>query len=83
MAITYMIELDDERELAELEKIAKERGWHIMPRIVTPYKPAAIDPEKIQALQELFKHGMDVSNYGDPVEWQREIRKDRKLPFRD
>jgi uncharacterized membrane-anchored protein len=26
---------------------------------------------------------IDASSYGDPVEWQRETRQDRPLPFRD
>lgn len=24
-----------------------------------------------------------TSNFGNPIEWQKETRKDRKLPFRD
>ena len=83
MRIAYTIELNDEKEVEELEKIAEERGWHVMPRIVTPYKPANISDENLRKLHELMEKGIDVSNYGDPVEWQRRQREDRKLPFRD
>ena len=28
---------------------------------------------------EIIKKGVDISSFGDPVEWQKEIRKDRKI----
>jgi hypothetical protein len=28
---------------------------------------------------QLLNNGIDVSNFGDPSEWQREVRKDRKI----
>lgn len=31
----------------------------------------------------IIDKGIDVSNYGDPMEWQKEQREDRKLPYRD
>lgn len=27
--------------------------------------------------------GIDVSNYGDPMQWQKETREDKNLPYRD
>ncbi|MDZ4846614.1 MAG: hypothetical protein SH857_13825 [Chitinophagales bacterium] len=32
---------------------------------------------------EIIMKGGDGKSIKDPVKWQREIRKDRKLPFRD
>jgi hypothetical protein len=37
----------------------------------------------IRAIEEIRKNGIEPSFIDDPVEWQREIRKDRALPFRD
>ena len=33
---------------------------------------------KEEAIKLLYK-GVDVSNFGDPVQWQKEVRKDRKI----
>jgi hypothetical protein len=30
-------------------------------------------------VSNLLKEGVDISNYGDPSEWQRNVRKDRSL----
>ncbi len=30
-------------------------------------------------VNNLLKEGVDISNYGDPSEWQRNVRKDRSL----
>lgn len=37
----------------------------------------------IEELYALLDAGVDVSNYGDPIEFQREAREDVVLPFRD
>jgi hypothetical protein len=34
-------------------------------------------------ITEIIKKGGDFSYLGDILEWQKEQRKDRKLPFRD
>jgi hypothetical protein len=34
-------------------------------------------------MEALLQKGLDVSDFGDPVEWQKEIRKDKPQPFRD
>lgn len=33
--------------------------------------------------QKIIEEGCEMSSFGDPVEFQREVRKDRPLPFRD
>jgi hypothetical protein len=38
--------------------------------------------EVLETLLHLAEQ-IDVSSYGDPVEYQREVRKDRPQPFRD
>lgn len=37
----------------------------------------------LDELYALLDAGVDVSNYGDPVEFQRAAREDVVLPFRD
>lgn len=34
-------------------------------------------------LLQLREAGVDVSSYGDPIQWQRDTRQDNILPFRD
>ena len=34
-------------------------------------------------LLQMLKEGVDVSSYGDPIQWQREVQQDNRLPFRD
>lgn len=34
-------------------------------------------------LLQMHEEGIDVSTYGDPIEWQRETRNDPAQPFRD
>lgn len=36
------------------------------------------DIEK-EKLDEVLSKGTDISNYGDPVSWQRKVRKDRRV----
>jgi GH25 family lysozyme M1 (1,4-beta-N-acetylmuramidase) len=31
----------------------------------------------------MLKEGVDVSSYGDPVDWQKEARQDNTLPYRE
>ncbi|MBE0539703.1 MAG: hypothetical protein IH620_08325, partial [Ignavibacterium sp.] len=33
----------------------------------------------IKSIYSLLDKGADISNYGDPSEWQRIVRKDRRL----
>jgi hypothetical protein len=34
-------------------------------------------------LLQLHIDGVDASYFGDPLEWQRETRRDKQLPFRE
>ena len=40
-----------------------------------------IDPTKLRQLQELIAAGGDGNSIKNPLEWQRDIRKGRNLPF--
>ena len=34
-------------------------------------------------LLQMRKEGVDISSYADPIQWQRDIRQNSMLPFRD
>ena len=35
---------------------------------------------KLKRSRAIIEKGCDISSFGDPVQWQREVRKDRKIP---
>ncbi len=52
-------------------------------RLRIDYKIQSI-PDKdmdIKKYYEIIDKGVDVSNYGDPSEWQRKVREDRNVNF--
>ena len=42
-----------------------------------------IEQKKIKKLQAIIRKGVAHSSFGDAAEYQKEIRQDRKLPFRN
>ena len=43
-------------------------------------KPRKRSTKELEAAVKIIQAGADFSYLGDPVEWQRELRKDRELP---
>lgn len=41
-----------------------------------------LDAARTRLLQ-MHKEGVDITAYGNPVQWQKETRQDTHLPFRD
>lgn len=75
-------------------KINNPDDWTIIERLLKRLKvnfvkksvelPAIAQKQTaIEELYALLDAGVDVSNYGDPIEFQREAREDVILPFRD
>jgi hypothetical protein len=58
----------------------------VMVTVLEPEEPAASElpngPAMAAALAEISARG-GPKNYGDPLEWQRDVRKDRPLPGRE
>ena len=81
--LTVNIENDEDLALFKLLldrlKISYHHGSH--------YEPATVkakDYEKFTIeLNALAGKKGEVSSFGDAAEYQREVRKDRKMPFRD
>lgn len=48
-------------------------------RLYTSKKVNISDIIQKDAMKSILKKGADVSNFGNPVEWQKEIRTDRKI----
>jgi hypothetical protein len=42
-----------------------------------------IDESDLKRSRSILEKGCDISSYGDPVKWQRKVRKDRKMPSRE
>ncbi len=42
-----------------------------------------LSEEEYQKVLQTIQKGVEVSSFGDALEYQKEVRKDRKLPFRD
>lgn len=74
--ITFEIEQNSDIELLLL--LAQRIGIKIIPHI-----PPITDQEERQKHLSIIAKGADMANFGDPVEWQREQRTDRVLPYRD
>jgi hypothetical protein len=81
-----VVYLQDESDLAILESLLRRLKLRFeMRKGQIPVLEPSADSEReknlleLRRLAALIKH----SSFGDPVEWQREVRKDRILPFRE
>ena len=72
------IEVEKNSDLQLLLLLAQRIGL----KIVAPFVPKIEEKEREQHLQ-IIARGGDMSYIENPMEWQREQRKDRDLPFRD
>ncbi|MFN0201317.1 MAG: hypothetical protein ACKVTZ_07340 [Bacteroidia bacterium] len=72
------IEIEQNSDFQLLLLLAQRIGL----RIVQPFMPKSDIKERERHLQIIAKGG-NTSYIENPMEWQREQRKDRNLPFRD
>jgi hypothetical protein len=65
-------------------KLRKEAG-NTMRVILLPEKEKKTksDKTKLKRNLDIIMKGGDGKSIGDPQKWQKEIRKNRQLPFRD
>jgi hypothetical protein len=68
------------KDLAQLDTFLSVLIGHNMPKKTKKITPLD-NQSPIYWLEQLAQMG-GVSSIEDPVEWQRNIRQDRKLPFR-
>lgn len=81
---TLTISSNDEHALKQVKELADKLNVKVEESEERPAKELSTSGKRITAiLKEWHKEGGLKTNIEDPVAWQREIRKDRKLPFRD
>lgn len=81
-----VVYLKDDSDLAILESLLNRLKLRFEKRNNGTFqKPQKEETEYQKNLKELQSLAAQIegSSFGDPVEWQREMRKDRPLPFRD
>ena len=76
-----VFEIDNQKDLSLLLYLAERLG---LKKTFITYETEIDETKKDKKLAKYFKiidNGADVSSYGNPSKWQREVRKDRKLNF--
>lgn len=66
------LEIDNPRDVDLLKSFAKRIG-------VTIVDEKRIEDTDLKHARSIIEKGCDISSYGDPVDWQKKVRKDRKI----
>ena len=80
-----VVYLQDESDLSILESLLRRLKLRFEKRKDTISSLDVVDIDREKNLLELRQLAAQIkeSSFGDPIEWQREIRQDRVLPFRE
>jgi hypothetical protein len=71
------LEIDNPKDADLLLSFAKRIG-------VTIVDEKKVMPTSVlKRSRSIIDKGCDISSYGDPVKWQKKVRKDRKLASRE
>lgn len=70
------LEIHNSRDVDLLISFAKRIGITIVD------EKKIIDESELKHSRSIIEKGCDISSYGDPFKWQRNVRKDRKMPSR-
>ncbi len=81
MKRSYKIYVDDSMSEEELKKLLGDKI--ILAESDNTLPPPSDGKKLAEILQKIANEGGFESFGDDPVKWQKEQRKDRKLPFRD
>jgi hypothetical protein len=76
------IEVHNEEDKRLILELVNRRGLESVEEETEKAAPEA-NGQKIASLMQDLAESTTLSKIKDPVAWQREIRQDRKLPFRD
>ncbi|MEQ8472107.1 MAG: hypothetical protein RIC35_13025 [Marinoscillum sp.] len=77
---TLTIKSDDEQAIKKVKELAESLD---MPVEEESTGTSSKRQKLANLLRKWHKQGGLITSIDDPVEWQREQRKDRKLPFRE
>jgi hypothetical protein len=82
MDLVVELKINNLSDWAIIERLLKRLKVNFVQKAV---EVPTISKEQIliNEFYALLDGGVDVSNYGDPIEFQREAREDVVLPFRD
>jgi len=70
------LEIHNSRDVDLLISFAKRIGITIVD------EKKILDESELKHSRSVIEKGCDISSFGDPVKWQRNVRKDRKMPSR-
>ena len=73
-----VLEINDNNDLQLLLDLVKRLGISVRQKQIPP-----IETEERKCQRAIIEKGVPYSSFGDAAIYQQEIRKDRKLPFRD
>jgi hypothetical protein len=81
MDLVVELKIENPNDWATIERLLKRLKVSFVRKSVE----LPVVSKEQQQLDELYAllEGVDVSNYGDPIEFQRAAREDVVLPFRD
>ena len=75
-----LLEIDNPSKLELLQAILKE--FEFVRKVEVVVDENSTDKSRAASLARIMK-GTNLPSYGDGLAFQKEARKDRKLPFRD
>jgi hypothetical protein len=70
------LEIHNAGDVDLLKSLAKRIGITIVD------EKKVIDESELKWSRFIIEKGCDISSFGDPIKWQRKVRKDRKMPLR-
>jgi hypothetical protein len=70
------LEIHNAGDVDLLKSLAKRIGITIVD------EKKVIDESELKWSRSIIEKGCDISSFGDPIKWQRKVRKDRKMPLR-
>jgi hypothetical protein len=82
MDLVVELKIENPNDWATIERLLKRLKVNFVRKSVE-LPIVSKEQSAIEELYALLDAGVDVSNYGDPIEFQREAREDVVLPFRD
>jgi len=80
---TLTISSDDEKALEKVRHYAESLGITTRSTSSSSSTRETNGKEIVEILKKWHEEGGLKTKIDDPVAWQREMRKDQKLPFRD
>lgn len=72
-----VLKVDNPNDLHLLLNLVKRLGISVQQKTISTKK------EELEQLQAIINKGIPYSSFGDAAKYQKEIRQERKLPYRN